>query len=71
MLPIVGPPNDLDGVRSSLIAALKHEGKLSMVNARVILRTGVNLLAPKPAQLKDPQDLAKVLAALREMGFDL
>lgn len=71
MLLTVGPPDDLDGVRNSLIATLKHEGKLSMVNARVILRTGVNLLHPKPSQLRDPSDLAKVLAALREMGFDL
>jgi hypothetical protein len=67
----VGAPNDLDGVRDSLIATLQHEGKLSMVNARVILRTGVNLMQPKPSQLRDPKELAKVLAALREMGFDI
>jgi hypothetical protein len=67
----VGTPEDLESVRNSLIAALNHEGKLSMVNARVILRTGVNLLSPKPGQVRDPGDVAKVLAALREMGFDL
>lgn len=62
---------NLDEVRAALVARLRDEGKLSLLNARVILRTGVNFMQPKSTQIHDSVGVSKVLAALREMGFDL
>jgi hypothetical protein len=42
-----------------------------MVNARLILRTGVSLSKLDPQQVKDPKRVKAVLFALREMGFDI
>jgi hypothetical protein len=63
--------NDLEHVRRALIEKLGDEGKLLVLNARLILRTGVSLSKIDPGQAKDARSVAKVLAALREMGFDL
>ncbi len=38
---------------------------------RVMLRTGVDLPAPRPDQLTDPTPVGKVVAALSEVGFPL
>ncbi len=54
-----------------LVSRLKDEGKLSLVNARLILRTGVNLSALRPGQSADPTLIKRVLGALEEMGFKL
>lgn len=51
--------------------AVGDEAKLMLLNSRLILRTGINLNAPRPAQRTDPATIEKALAVLREMGFDL
>ena len=58
-------------MRAALLARLPDEGMLSLLNARIILRTGVNLVAPKSSHVHDPASVSKVLVALREMGFEL
>jgi hypothetical protein len=62
---------DLEHVRSALIEKLGDEGKLLVLNARLILRTGVSLTRIDPGQAKDPRSVTKVLAALRDMGFEI
>lgn len=39
------------------------------VSTRVLLRTGVNLRAPKPEQNTDGEVLARIQAVLAEMGY--
>jgi hypothetical protein len=60
---------NLQQVRSALVAELGGTDRLAMINARVILRTGVNLQDIDPRQGQDAARVAKVLVALREMGF--
>lgn len=60
---------DLNEVRSALVAELGSEDRLPMVSARLILRTGVSLTTVDPKTSGDGQRVAKVLAALREMGL--
>lgn len=61
----------IDEVRAALVQRLGDEVKLVLLNSRVILRTGVNLVEPRPAHRTDPAAVERVLGALREMGFDL
>ncbi len=42
-----------------------------MVNARVILRTGVNLTQLDRSKAVAPERVQQVVVALREMGFKL
>ncbi len=44
---------------------------LGPICTRVMLRTGVDLRAPRPDQVSDPAPVGKVVAALSEMGFPL
>lgn len=67
----MGTLHNLADVRAALKSKLSDESKLSMLNARVILRTGVNLMQPKPSQMHDPKGVSQVLMVLREMGFEL
>lgn len=63
---------DLEQVRTALIAAFDGDvSKLPMVNARLILRTGVSLTKLDPRHVKDPKRVDAVLMALREMGFEV
>ncbi len=62
---------DLRRIRALLLRTLADEGKLSIVSARLILRTGVSLTDPRPEQVYAPAAVAKVTSALAEMGFDL
>jgi hypothetical protein len=62
---------DLNEVRDALIAMLGDGGKLPLLNARLILRTGVTLTSRRPGQPDGPEQVTKVLNALREMGFEL
>ncbi len=62
---------NLEQVREALIDALGGEGKLPLVNARLILRTGVNLSQIDSRHNADAARVGKVLEALREMGFEL
>jgi hypothetical protein len=57
-------------VRDRLQTVVKDEASLRMINSRLILRTGVSLLEPRPTQESDGASVAKVTTALREMGFD-
>ena len=62
---------DLDEVRDALIAKLGDGGMVALLNARLILRTGVTLSNRRPGQPDGPAEVAKVLSALREMGYEL
>jgi hypothetical protein len=62
---------NLEEVREALIHALGDAGKFPLVNARLILRTGVNLAHIDPLQNADGWRVGKVLEALRDMGFNL
>jgi hypothetical protein len=63
---------DLYDVRHALIAHLGDDGKFSLVNARLILRTGINLSSPaRSSQDGTTSAVPRVLSALREMGFNL
>lgn len=62
---------DLEEVRSALVRELGSEDRLPLINARVILRTGVNLTKIDASKAKDLKHIANVLSALREMGFAL
>jgi hypothetical protein len=44
---------------------------LGPVVTRVLLRTGVNIRTPKPEQITDTAVVAKVSAALAELGYKL
>lgn len=62
---------NLEEVREALIHELGDEGKFPLVNARLILRTGVNLSQIDPLHNADGRRVGKVLEALRDMGFQL
>ncbi|HEX7479918.1 MAG TPA: hypothetical protein VF331_19100 [Polyangiales bacterium] len=62
---------DLRQIRSLLVESLRDEGKLALVSARLILRTGVSITEPRPEHVQSPAAIAKVKLALTEMGFDL
>lgn len=63
--------SSLQSLHLKLKATLKDEASLRMVNSRLILRTGINLIDPAPAQTADPHSVERVLGALRDMGFDI
>jgi len=48
---------------------LNNPASFRAVVTRVLLRTGVNLREPKPAQIQDTVLVNKVAAALAEMGY--
>jgi hypothetical protein len=62
---------DLYDVRHALLAHLGDDGKFSLVNARLILRTGINLSSLRSSQNSTISAVPRVLSALREMGFNL
>ncbi len=45
--------------------------RFSLVNVRVMLRTGVNLKAIKETQNDDARSIREVLSALAELGYTL
>ncbi len=59
---------------TSLSLVLKHleatqrPMRVSLINTRVMLETGINLKQVSAAQDGDPAAVAKVLAVLRDMG---
>jgi hypothetical protein len=59
----------LEQVRGWLNSLLRDEAKFSLLNARLILRTGVNLASIKQSQSENQVAIAKVLGALAEMGY--
>ncbi len=58
-------------VRQALEDHLKNETTLRTIAARLILRTGVNLLEPAPHHLTDKAMIKKVCENLKAMGFDI
>ena len=59
-------------MRTALIAGLGgDDGQLPMLNARLILRTGVSLTRIDPRHARDPARVSAVVEALRDMGFEL
>jgi len=61
----------LDGVYDALQAATGNETRSRMVATRVLMRTSVNLLKPRPDQMRDPAAIKQVIGALGEMGYQL
>jgi hypothetical protein len=61
----------LNQVREALTRLLNDDGKFSIVNSRLILRTGVNLRSISPDQDRNASVVNKVLQALAEMGYEL
>jgi hypothetical protein len=61
----------LKEVREALSKLLNDEGKFSIVNSRLILRTGVNLRSIAPEHDRNATMVNKVKQALHEMGYDL
>jgi hypothetical protein len=60
----------LDQVRKQLTATINNPAMFSLINTRLILRTGVDLVEFKPSD-NQPANVEKVLAALKAMGFPL
>ncbi len=54
---------------AALRASLNDEALLSLLNTRLILRTGVDLREIDPRQDSDPATLKKVADALAKLGF--
>lgn len=46
-----------------------NEATLGPIYTRIMLRTGVNLRAPRPDQQSDASLIAKVVSNLTEMGY--
>lgn len=59
---------DLDEVATSLQSSV-GPAVFGPLASRVLLRTGVSLRKPRPDQLTDPVAVAKVVAALADMGY--
>lgn len=62
----------IDDVTAEMLRRLDGNAlALGPISTRVALRTGVSLRGPKPEQLRDPALIAKVMAVLAEMGYQL
>ena len=62
---------DFDDLSCALRLLLGTDARFSLINSRLILRTGVNLRAIAPEQAANPDVRRKVVEALQDMGFDL
>jgi hypothetical protein len=61
----------LEEVKRSLSASLSSQALFSLINTRIILRTGVDLGEIKQAENRNPDSVAKVVTALSAMGYQL
>lgn len=61
----------LDEILSRLSASVGNPAMLSLINTRLILRTGVDLKDIKPGQNESREAIARVLEELKAMGFPL
>lgn len=59
----------LSQIQRTLLSALGSQAMFSLVNTRLILRTGVDLASIAPAQDADVALVTKVLTALQAMGY--
>ena len=60
---------NLQEVRDRMIQIIGRPDGLGFINARLVLRTGITLSNPKESL--SPADLARVVAALKDMGYAL
>jgi hypothetical protein len=65
------PISSLDDVLVSLRRQVSGDLALGSLCTRVMLRTGVNLRAPRPDQQADRAVVGRVLSTLTEMGYAL
>jgi hypothetical protein len=63
--------SSLTDLAARLERQLGSASSFGAVSTRVLLRTGVNLRAPKPEQINDRAIVAKVSAVLTEMKYTL
>lgn len=63
--------HSLEQIRQTLSAKLNNQILFSLVNTRIILRTGVDLVAIKAEENRDQAAVTKVLEALKAMGYTL
>ncbi len=61
----------LDGIKRVLSTTLNNPSLFSLINTRLMLRTGVDLASIKPADNRNPTAVSKVLGALQAMGYQL
>jgi hypothetical protein len=61
----------LDGIKRVLSTTLNNPSLFSLINTRLMLRTGVDLAAIKATDNRDPSAISKVLGALQAMGYQL
>lgn len=61
--------NSLTQIHRTLLNALGNPAMFSLVNTRLMLRTGVDLAAIAPAQDADVTLVQKVLKELQAMGY--
>jgi hypothetical protein len=61
----------LEQIRTRLTTTLKNPAMFSLINTRLILRTGVDLGEIKSADNLIPEKIEKVLSALQAMGFSV
>jgi hypothetical protein len=67
----MGDMKSLIEVRQKLEKHLNNEGTLRTIAARIILKTGINILEPKPQHLNDNAAIKKVCENLKAMGLDV
>jgi hypothetical protein len=65
------PNSSLEDVLVRLRRQVSSDLALGPLCTRVMLRTGVNLRAPRPDQVRDGAVVGKVLTTLGEMGYAL
>lgn len=61
---------DLNEVATALQSSV-GPAVFTPVVTRVLLRTGVSIRSPRPDQVDDPVAIARVVAALADMGYRL
>ena len=61
----------LEQVKLTLTSTLSSPALFSLVNTRVMLRTGVDLGEIKPAENRNQAAVSKVLTVLSAMGYSL
>lgn len=67
----MGAMRSLREIFTALRASLNDEALLSLLNTRLIIRTGVDLRVIDPSQDSDPATLKKVADALAKLGFSV
>ena len=58
---------NLQEVRDRMIQIVGRPERLGFINARLVLRTGITLTYPN--EQASPADVARVVAALQDMGY--